>query len=293
MTTSRFYCSVALCALLWGSAFPCIKTVYNLWGEVDFFTRWWLAGIRFTLAGALLLLFAHQPMAQLRATPIRYTVGIVLCQCFFQYIFFYLALLYGSGSLCALMTATGSFLWLLLAPLFNRGSWGGWKVWGILTLGSIGVGLAVYAPSDTSVNAPLCILLMLLANLCGTLAILLFGKIRPTMTAKASSGFGLFIGGLGLCLLGSPALPDTPQLFTPPVIGITVYLALVSAISFTVWNDLSTRYPISLLATYRFIIPIAGVILSVLFIPEDHFSLWILLGTIIVALAMYLASKGR
>ena len=207
-----------------------------------------------------------------------------------QYIFFYSALIYGSGSLCGLLTATGSFWWLLLAPLFGKGTWS-WRSWAVLCLGAAGVGLAVYSPADPSANAPLGVILMLVATLCGALAVLFFGKVKPTMETKTATGFSLFLGGLGLCCIGAPAIPSSPVLFPPSVIGITLYLALVSATAFSIWNELSTRYPVALLATYRFMIPIMGVILSIVFIPEDQFTVWILAGTSVIAVAMFLATR--
>ena len=286
---------VAVCALLWGSAFPTIKTIYGNWAaqglEVSSFTRWWAAGIRFSLAGAVLLILAKSPWSQLKQTPLRYILAMVLCQTFLQYVLFYTAILFGSGSLCSLMTASGSFWWLLLAPFFGKATWGGWKVWGIIIIGAMGVGLAVYSPEDSSRNAILAVGLMLAANLCGSLAVLIFGKVKLTMSTRSATGYSLFIGGLGLCALGSPAAGDTPVLFDTQVTVITIYLAFVSATSFTIWNELSTRYSVSLLATYRFLIPISGVILSVIFIPQDQLSLWIVIGTALVATAMLLATR--
>jgi len=286
---------VSICALLWGSAFPSIKSIYSTWQndqiEITAFSRWWLAGIRFTIAGFILLLLSKSPWQAIKRTPLPPLIGMALCQTFLQYIFFYTALVYGSGSLNSLMTASGSFWWLLLAPLFGKAAWGGWKVWGILLLGALGVSIAVYSPQDPSKNAPLSILIMLLANLCGTLAILFFGKVKPTMSTRVATGISLLTGGLGLCLIGSPVIGSTTKLFPPSVITTTLYLSIVSAIAFSIWNELSTRYPVALLATYRFLIPISGVLLSITFIPEDSFNLMILIGTSIVAIAMVLATK--
>ena len=286
---------VGLCSVLWGSAFPAIKYVYALWGEqgvdISLWTRWWFAGVRFVLAGGALLLLSRNVMAQYRATSKRYLIAMMLCQTVSQYIFFYWALIYGSGSLCALLTATGSFWWILLAPFFGAASWGGWRVWGVLLLGAVGVALAVYSPSDPSRSAPLGIGLMLCATLSGSLAVLLFGKVKPTMNAMPATGVSLFIGGLCLCGVGAPAIGDSAVLFTSPVMGCTVYLAMVSATAFTIWNELSTRYPIALLATYRFMIPIVGLGLSVLFIPEESLTMLVVFGACTVALAMALANR--
>lgn len=53
-------CLLALvCCLLWGSAFPCIKIGYGLFGIAadDRASQILFAGLRFTLAGLLAILF--------------------------------------------------------------------------------------------------------------------------------------------------------------------------------------------------------------------------------------------
>lgn len=294
-STWKAFFGVLLCAVLWGSAFPSIKSVYAIWEakgiDVSVWTRWWFAGVRFALAGLILLMLAKNPWAQLRKTSLPLLISMSLCQTFFQYLLFYTALAFASGSLCSLMTASGSFWWLLLAPLFGKAVWGGWKVWGILLIGAIGVGFAVYSPSDVSVRPMVGIGIMLLANLGGALAVLIFGKVKGTMGSRAATGFSLFLGGLGLCICGSSAITETRVLFSKEVICITLYLSCVSAVAFSLWNELTTRYSVSLLATYRFTIPIMGVTLSVLILEKEHFTSSILTGAGMVALAMYFAQR--
>jgi len=289
------FVGVLICAVLWGSAFPSIKSVYAIWAEdgveVSGWTRWWFAGVRFVIAGGALLLIAREPWKGLKRTPVRLVVTMAACQTFFQYILFYMALAFASGSLCSLMTASGSFWWLLLAPLFGRAVWGGWRVWAILLVGACGVALAVYSPGDVSESPLLGVGIMLLANFGAAIAILVFGQVKETMGAKAATGFSLFFGGLGLCALGAKGAVQSGEMFSPIVMGITVYLAFVSAAAFTLWNELSTRFPVSLLATYRFMIPIFGVSLSVLILDGESFNGWILGGAGLVVLAMVLAQR--
>ena len=288
---------VLFCSFLWGSAFPSIKTVYRIWAEqgleVNSATRFWFAGVRFTIAGGALLLLAKNPIMELKKTPKLYLIGMMMTQTFLQYILFYTALVYSSGSLASLMTASGSFWWLLLAPLFGRSGWGGWKVWGILCLGAIGVGLVVYSPNDISTNPVLGMIIMLSANLCGALAVLIFGKVKATMGARTATGYSLFSGGIGLCLVALSAIPQSRQMFSPPVIIITLFLAFVSAAAFSIWNELSTRYEVSLLATYRFMIPVVGVMLSVIFIDGETFSWSIVVGAVLVIVAMIMSQRLR
>jgi len=153
------------------------------------------------------------------------------------------------------------------------------------------VGFVVYSPNDISANPVLGVIIMLGANLCGAIAVLIFGKVKATMGARAATGYSLFTGGVGLCLVGVSAAAQSLELFTPPVIAITLFLAFVSAAAFTFWNELSTRYDVSLLATYRFMIPVVGVILSVIFIDGESFSIFIIVGAALVIVAMILSQR--
>jgi drug/metabolite transporter (DMT)-like permease len=84
-----------ICALLFGSAFPAIKTVFGHWEsrglEIGLFSIWLFAGIRFMIAGIGLLCAAKQPFIELKNTPWRLLLLFTLGQTLLQYLFFYLA----------------------------------------------------------------------------------------------------------------------------------------------------------------------------------------------------------
>jgi len=278
--------AVLFCALLWGSAFPAIKATYAAWEEVgvapNLSNRLLLAGIRFSIAGAALLLISRSPLKQLAATPKKPLLLFALFQTFIQYLFFYSALALSSAVLGSLLTASGSFWWLLLAPLILHSPWPNRKQWFLLSIGAIGVVLAVYRPGAGSGNVPLGTLFYCIATLSGASALIIFQKVSLTMGARAATGFSLFFGGLLLGLCGIQAWPDLPLLFPPRVIFLTLYLAFVSAAGFGLWNYLTQLFPVNLLAGYRFLIPICAVTLSTLFVPGESPGLGIFVGGILV-----------
>ena len=113
--------SVLFCALLWGSAFPVIKRVYGTWEDLgverSLAMIFLFAGVRFSIAGAGLLLFGKGLRNEIRRTRWALILGFAIAQTFVQYVFFYQAIAVSSGSLAALMVATGSFWWMLLSPI--------------------------------------------------------------------------------------------------------------------------------------------------------------------------------
>lgn len=284
-----------ICALLWGSAFPAIKQVYAYW-EHQGLSRtlpliFLFAGVRFTIAGGGLLFFGKNLRRELRATPWKFLALLALTQTFIQYVFFYQAVAVSSGSLAALLVATGSFWWMLLAPLLQKTPWPTHRQWFGLALGGLGVTLAVYAPGAGAGNPFLGALFMLTATASGALAVITFQKIKPTMSAVNATGLSLFLGGLGLAAIGIPALSTLPQMFAGPVIPATLWLAFVSAAAFSIWNHLTTLFPVTLLASYRFLIPVCGVLESLLFISTESAGWGLLLGGTLVIASMLIARR--
>jgi len=263
---------VALCALLWGSAFPGIKAVYRIWKEAGIVAGagdcWWFAGVRFTLAGLMLLLVARRPMAEFRATPKRRLLGFCLTQTFGQYLLFYLAISVASGSLTGLLSSLGSFWWMILAPLVAGVAWPSRAQWLAIAVGGIGVTLAAAVPGAETGKPWLGTLLLLGSTGLGTLGLVQFAALKKTIGARAATGFSLLGGGLGLLLAGAGSFPKAALLMPPAAMALTLWLAFVSAAAFSLWNHLSTLHPMPLLAGYRFLIPLAATLESMLFLGE-------------------------
>jgi drug/metabolite transporter (DMT)-like permease len=278
--------AVLFCALLWGSAFPGIKGIYAVWEqngiEPDFSNRLLVAGVRFTIAGFALLLLARQPLKEWQRTPKIKIIGFALSQTFLQYLIFYTALAVSSATLGSLLTATGSFWWVILAPLTLKTAWPNRNQWLLLTLGVAGVLIAVYKPGAGSGDPVLGAALFVLASLSGTIAVIILQGIVPTMRARAATGFSLSIGGLMLCVAGMFSWPIFAELFTTKVLLLTAYLACVSAAGFGIWNYLTTLFPVNLLAGYRFLIPICAVTESSLFVADESPGVGIFVGGALV-----------
>lgn len=286
---------VLVCALLWGSAFPGIKTVYRLWetsgvraGVAD---CWWFAGVRFTIAGAMLLLVARKPWAEFKATPGKRLAGFALTQTFGQYLLFYLGIAVASGSLAGLVSSAGSFWWMILAPLVAGVPWPTRRQWSAVAVGGAGVTLAAAAPGAGGGNPWLGTLLLIASTGLGTLGLVQFGKLRETIGARAATGFSLLGGGLGLLAVGAPAFSRMATLMPPAAIICTLWLSFVSAAAFSLWNHLSTRHPMPLLAGYRFLIPLAAMIESMIFLG-DRPGWGLIAGAVLVIGSLVAVQRG-
>jgi len=284
-----------ICALLFGSAFPAIKTVFQDWEsrgiEITIFCIWIFAGVRFMLAGIGLLCAARKPLAELKNTSWKLLLLFTLGQTTLQYMLFYLGVYTSSGSLAALLAGSGSFWWMIMAPLIVKSPWPNKYQWAAVVTGFIGVTIAVYSPGSGASNPILGAVLILTSTLFGSIGIIIFGKIKPTMGSKAASGYALLAGGFILFLIGSPALFELPNLMSEKVIYLTFWLSSVSALGFAIWNHLSTIYPVSLLASYRFLIPLCGVVESLIILRSESPGIGLLIGGPLILASIFFAQK--
>ena len=282
--------AVLVCALLWGSAFPAIKAIYAEWAvegiEPDMPNRLLLAGVRFMLGGAVLLLLAKQPLKELKETSKWRLIGFACAQTYVQYVLFYTALAISSAVLGGLLVGSGSIWWLLLAPLLLKTPWPSRWQWAFIGLGVAGVVLAVYRPGAGSGQPVLGGVLFCLCTLSGALGLIILQKILKTMGARAATGYGLFLGGVMFMLSGMSVWPDLATLFTPKIILLTAYLAFVSALGFGLWNHLTSLFPVNLLAGYRFLVPICAVVESSLLVSGESPGMGIWIGGVLVIAAL-------
>ena len=80
---------------------------------------------------------------------------------------------------------------------------------------------------------------------------------------------------------------------TPSGIGLLVYLALVSAVAYTLWSLLLKYNPPSRIAVFGFMNPVFGVMLSALLLKEkgQAFSLTGLTSLILVCIGIYIVNR--
>ncbi|MDP4779181.1 MAG: DMT family transporter [Akkermansiaceae bacterium] len=287
-----------LCALLWGSAFPCLKTVYAIWQEQGFDPGlgdyWWFAGVRFTVAGVALLLISRNPWSEIKRSPKSRLLTMSLTQTFGQYLLFYYAIAVASGSLTGLLVSSGSFWWVILAPLLSHALKPNRGQWLALLLGAFGITLAVAKPGADAGQPLLGSILMIGATGMGAIGIIEFGKLGKGIGARAATGFSLALGGVLLLLAGVGSFARIAELMgNPVVILITCWLSFVSAFAFALWNHLSTKFPVPLLAGYRFLIPLCGMSESLVFLKGETAGWGLITGACIVVISLVLMQRAR
>ena len=296
----RYACIGALlCCLLWGSAFPCIKTGYRIFGidAGDTASQILFAGCRFSMAGILVILFGSI-LSRRVLLPGKQAVPKVLIlslfQTILQYLFFYWGLAHASGVSSSIINGSGTFFAILFAALlFRKEALNMDKIFGML-LGFFGVILVSTAGNSTGIafrwNGEGFILISSLCYAVSSVLIKIFGeKENPVIL----SGYQFFTGGVVMTVWGTLS---GGRLSVGSVSGavLLLYLAFLSAAAYTLWGILLKYHPVSGVAIWGFCTPVFGVLLSALFLNEtENINLFCLLALVFVSAGIYLVNRSE
>ena len=267
-----------LCCFLWASAFPGIKIGYRLWG-IQGSDTWRIirfAGVRFFLAGLLVILFASIARRELLLPKAKEMPKIILLSAFQtigQYVFFYLGLAHTGGVNSAVVDSLTTFFAIIIAALvMHMEKLTPGKILGCL-LGFSGVLIVSLSPQGFSFS-PLGDGLVALSALCYGVSSNLIKLYSRQHDTVIFSGYQFVFGGAVMTVMGHAGLwlsgesvavnPDD----TPKAVIILVYLALVSSVAYTLWGLLLKKNDVSKISIFGFMTPVLGVVLSALLLGE-------------------------
>lgn len=262
-----------ICDLLWGSAFPFIKLGYQFFeiAADATATQILFAGLRFTLAGVLVIIIMSIIKRRFLIPKSKKTILRICILSFFQtilqYVLFYIGLARTNGVKGSIIEASNVFIAILVASLiFRQEKLTAKKLIGSL-IGFAGVvfinlnGLTL----DLGVG-DLCIFLSTFAYAMSSVLLKRYSKDEDTVML---SGYQFMLGGIFMIIAGL-VFGGRLTVFTAAGGGVLVYLAFVSAMAYTLWALLLTYNPISKVAVMGFLNPVFGVILSALILGEGN-----------------------
>ena len=285
-----FLCALTACGL-WGSAIPAIKLVYRAF-DVDTSNAGSLllfAGVRFALAGLLVLVFfgVHTRKPPL---PAKRDWGKVLViaafQTVIQYLCYYIGLAHTTGVTAAIVVGTNSFFTILLATLVFRTE----RLTAMKTVGCLAGFLGVIA-AQVGKGTQLAFTmegegLILLSAVSAALSAVLISRYSQQVSPVTISGWQFLLGGVILAAAGI-ALGGQWELTTPGGLAALLYLALVSAVAYTLWSLLLQYNPVSRVTVFGFLTPVFGVLLSAALLGESDLSIQVLLGLVLVCAGIF------
>ena len=292
------YAGATLCCLLWGSSYPAIKSGYELFAIAtdDIPSKIVFAGYRFLFAGVLLLLFAmaqRKPIARLSQRQYGQIAILGLTQTSIQYIFFYIGLAFTTGVKGSIMNATGTFFSVLLAHLIYKNDRLSYNKSIGCVLGFAGVMLVNVNPSllDFSFSMMGDGFVVLAAFILS--ASMLYGKrISQTVDPTVMTGWQLAFGG-GVLVLGGYLTGGTLAVHSMQAAVLLGYLTLLSSIAFALWSVLLKYNRVSMIAPFNFVVPVAGTVLSAIFLGENILEMKYAIALVLVCSGIWWVNKPK
>lgn len=288
------------CTFLWGSASPCIKIGYELFAipSSETWTQILFAGIRFAIAGIMGILIgsflAKKPLLPTKSSIS--SIGILaLFQTVLQYIFFYMGLAHNSGVKASIINGSNTFLVILVTCLvFRMEKLDLKKILGCI-IGFAGVVLVCLNGKsiDTSFSfaGEGSLLICALAYAISSCFIKIFSKKDdPVML----NGYQFLIGGIVMMILGFAMGGKITQVSGKAIL-LLIYLALISAVSYSVWGVLLKYNPVSKVAIFGFMNPVFGVVLSAWWLSEGTRELGIkaLVALVLVCIGIFIVNYHK
>ncbi|PNH84418.1 EamA family transporter [Vibrio diazotrophicus] len=292
------YAIAILCTVLWGSAYPAIKTGYALLNieAHDVASQMVFAGQRFLLAGIFLIILSvlfRRHTGTITTTKVRQIVVLGLTQTSLQYIFFYLGVAFATGVKASILNATGTFFSVLLAHfIYHNDRLTQRKAIGC-TVGFLGVFIVNFNQSLLDFQFSLlgegsvifAAFILAAASIYGK-------KISQGIDAMVMTAWQLAIGGLALLCVGYLFGGHSGD-FDFASLSLLIYLACLSSAAFALWSVLLKHNPVSMVTIFNFLIPVFGSSLSSLFLGETILEWKNMVALILVCSGIYLVTKSK
>lgn len=263
------------CNALWGSAFPCVKLGYEMFGipgdspasQILF------AGMRFALAGVQAIFFGSLLQRKM-PVPKKSSWGMIgklaLFQTILQYIFFYLGLAHTTGVKGSIIVASNTFITILVASLIFRQEKLTGRKTAACAVGFAGVVLVNLNGGGFDMNMRFdgegFLLLAVLAAAFAACMMKIYSREEDPIVL---SGYQFLLGGLVMVLAGFLMGGRIYEVSWQGILML-LYLGFISSAAFTVWSVLLKHHPVSKIAIFSFTNPVFGVMLSAIFLHEKN-----------------------
>ena len=297
-TRNYIVCLCAIfCCVLWGSAFPCVKIGYELFGinKSHAPSLMLFAGLRFTLAGVLVIAFGSITQRKfLTFKPKNFwRVGVVaLFQTVLQYTCFYIGVANTTGVKSSVLNGLGVFFTILAACfIFRTEKFNLVKLAGCL-LGFGGIVLINIGGDftfDFTFLGEGCVILSGLSSAVAAGFVKIFSKHENT---TALCGYQFFFGGIVLTIIGL-SLGGEISGISVGAVFLLIYLAFLSACAFTLQGTLLKYNPVSKVAVFKSTNPIFGALFSAIILKEydQLLSIFTLIALALVCLGIFIINK--
>ncbi|MDD4083820.1 MAG: DMT family transporter [Sphaerochaetaceae bacterium] len=276
--------------ILWGSPFALIKLGYSAFGITsNTGSKLLFAGIRFFLAGILIILFGSIKNKTFLKPTKKNISGILLLsltQTVLLYSFFYIGLSNSSGAFSAIINSSSVFFSVIFASIFFKDDKITlYKVAGSL-IGFCGVVIASFNGGIFSFhwNGEF---LIFLNCICFAISGVISKKVSQRTNSFTVAGYNLMFGGLILCLIGMIGKGKL-VISNDSALWLLLVLATISAISFSIWTKLLQINKVGEVNVFQFVVPVSGIFFSGIFLGEDIIQIRYLIAVILITFGIFI-----
>lgn len=283
------------CAL-WGSAFPGVKTGYELFGIGTTGSRILFAGYRFTAAGIITLIIVsvfEGRFLTIKKSSVPYIFAQGMLQTTVQYVLFYIGLANTTGIKGSVIDGSSGFFSIIAAHFILRNEKMSFRKVAGCVIGFAGVVVVNLESGGMTggfaLNGELLVLLSTIAYAVSSVTQKLLSSRE---TPNAITAYQLIFGGLVLILTGifTGGHIKSPDFRAAALFG---YLVLLSTVAFTLWANLLKHNPVGKVAIFGFTIPVFGSIFSAIFLKESFFTVNNILALVLVCIGIVIVNYEK
>lgn len=285
------------CTALWGSAYPCVKSGYELFqiaGE-DVSSKILFAGYRFFAAGIMTFIFSWISTGRvpgIKKENIPGAFGLGLVQTTLQYIFFYIGVANTTGVKGSIIGASSTFFTILLAHFLIKSEKIDLRKGLGCLLGFSGVVLASF--TTQGLDASFSIEgegFLIISALSYAVASLWSKGLAKKENPIVITAIQLLFGGAVLIILGLSFGGHIDVIVWNGAL-LFLYMAFISSAAFSLWTLLLKYNPVGKVAIYGFMTPVFGVFMSALFLGENAWNIRNLAALLMVSAGIIAVNRG-
>ena len=281
-----------IACLLWGSAVVGAKVGFEYVPPVL------LSGIRFTLAGLLLLpllLYKREPLGKTLKEHWVFMSLFAFMQTFVQYGLFFMGLNIVPGAIAAIVIGAGPLVITVMAHYCMPNDRITLRKMSAILLALVGVVFISAtkggATGEEGGQFYLGLTYLLISIFIGGYTNIAVAKYKATLSPIFLTAYANFSGGVALILAGL-MVEEVPDVQTLPLRFYVawVWLAIIPAAGFSIWYSLLQRpgVKVSDLNIWKFIIPVTGCLLSWGFLPGESPTTVSVIGVLLITLSLFL-----
>lgn len=288
--------------LLWATAFVGVKTGLQYTDPLSF------AGMRFFLAGLMLLPFCGSPGHILKEIRKNWTVILIvsILQTVLLYAFFFISMNMVEASTGAIVNGLSPLIGAVLAHIFLSAPGNKLTVRRTVSFLIAVSGIVFLAAGKGNLSTIggraelIGILFMLTGSISGAFSSIFIARRQPDINPVLLNSLQISTGGIILFLVSLLSGSFQAEIFLNPqpvFFTALLYLSFLSATAFSIWFYLlkDRAVPVTTLSLWKFIIPVGGALLSWILLPgesPDPLSLFGM-GSIGLAVVLFFSKSEK